>query len=233
MSVPDVVVVGGGVVGCACARELAARGLRVTLFERSELAAGASGRNQGLLLTPPDPVLAPMARASLAVYREAVERSAVPVFLDHDPIGLLLAAVDQEERDAARAQAEATMASGVAGELLAGDGARDAEPSLGPDVAEAWLLEDVRRVDPASLTVALALEARDAGAEVRRNLPVRALLTRGGAVRGVATDEGVVPAGTVVVATGPGVSRLLRPWGSRSPSPQFGGGLSTSAPPGD
>ena len=64
----DVVVVGGGIIGCSTAHELAGGGAKVVLVERSELAAGASGRNHGLLLSPLDPVLVPMAWASTAVY---------------------------------------------------------------------------------------------------------------------------------------------------------------------
>ena len=44
---PDVVVVGGGIVGAACAYELARAGASVALLEREELAAGASGRPAG------------------------------------------------------------------------------------------------------------------------------------------------------------------------------------------
>jgi gamma-glutamylputrescine oxidase len=47
----DVVVVGGGLAGLAAAYELAARGARVVLLERSRLADGASGRNGGQVLT--------------------------------------------------------------------------------------------------------------------------------------------------------------------------------------
>ncbi|MFN2641387.1 MAG: FAD-dependent oxidoreductase [Actinomycetota bacterium] len=48
----NVVVVGGGIIGAACALELARAGLGVTLLERSELAAGASGHNHGFLFRP-------------------------------------------------------------------------------------------------------------------------------------------------------------------------------------
>ena len=44
---PDVVIVGGGIAGVTCAVELAGGGASVTLLERDEIAAGASGRNQG------------------------------------------------------------------------------------------------------------------------------------------------------------------------------------------
>ncbi|HET9250045.1 MAG TPA: FAD-dependent oxidoreductase, partial [Actinomycetota bacterium] len=91
---PDVVVIGGGIIGAACAHELARRGASVTLLERKELAAGASGRNNGLWLTPVDPALLPMARRSLAAYQELAAGSPVPFRLDREPIGMVVAALD-------------------------------------------------------------------------------------------------------------------------------------------
>ena len=49
MTRPDVLIVGGGVIGCAVAYELAKQGLRVTLLERAGLCAGASGANAALI----------------------------------------------------------------------------------------------------------------------------------------------------------------------------------------
>jgi glycine/D-amino acid oxidase-like deaminating enzyme len=46
----DVVVVGAGVTGCACALTLAQSGLRVRVYEAREIAGGASGRNGGFAL---------------------------------------------------------------------------------------------------------------------------------------------------------------------------------------
>ena len=88
---------GGGIVGAACAYELARAGASVTLLEREELAAGASGRNNGLWVTPTDLQLLPMARASLGRYLELVDDSPVPYRLDRDPIGLLAVALDEDE----------------------------------------------------------------------------------------------------------------------------------------
>lgn len=213
MRPPDVVVVGGGVVGCASARELARRGLGVVLIERHELAAGASGRNHGLLLTPPDPVLVPMARAGVPVYEEVAARALAPVRLDPGPVGVLIVCAEEAEREPARAEAEAVSASGVRVERVEPDGLPAVEPALAPGLLEGWLLEDGRRLDPSALTVAMAQEAREAGAEVIRHLPVRALLRRGDAIRGVVTDEGPVEGGVVVVAAGPWSPALLRPLG--------------------
>ncbi|MCA1847203.1 MAG: FAD-dependent oxidoreductase, partial [Actinobacteria bacterium] len=57
----DVVVVGGGIIGCGIAAELASRGVSVLLVERSHIGAGASGRNHGLIFRPEDPLLGPLA----------------------------------------------------------------------------------------------------------------------------------------------------------------------------
>src|SRR5881275_3527290 len=67
---PDVVVIGGGVTGCACALVLAEAGLRVRVHEAREVASGASGRNGGFGLwggAPPYDV----ARAQLGAERAA------------------------------------------------------------------------------------------------------------------------------------------------------------------
>src|SRR4051794_41911504 len=89
---PDAVVIGGGVVGAACAYELARRGSIVVLVERDELAAGASGRNQGWFVLSDDPPLRPMSAGSLAMYRELIEGTEVSVRFDPDPVGHLMVA---------------------------------------------------------------------------------------------------------------------------------------------
>ena len=63
---PDVAIVGGGIIGAACAHELSLRGLSVSLIERDELAAGASGRNQGWFVLSADPPCAPMSQIGRA-----------------------------------------------------------------------------------------------------------------------------------------------------------------------
>ncbi|HEX6262487.1 MAG TPA: FAD-dependent oxidoreductase [Actinomycetota bacterium] len=212
---PDVIVVGGGVIGAACAREAARRGMSVTLVERSELAAGASGRNHGLLLTPPDPALVPMFHASRELYVEAADGAAVPFDLDPKPLGFLIVATDdQGERAAGQEEAEAIAASGVPCAELDADSVRSLEPGLVDEVIEGWLLEDGWRLNPSALTVSLALFP---GVEVRRHVTVRALLAGGGRVRGVVTDAGTIEADEVIVAAGPWTPALLRPLGVELP----------------
>ena len=66
----DVAVIGGGIVGCALAAFLAEGGASVVLYEREQIAAGASGRNSGVLQHPFDETLAGLYEESLRHYRE-------------------------------------------------------------------------------------------------------------------------------------------------------------------
>jgi glycine/D-amino acid oxidase-like deaminating enzyme len=212
MAGADVVVVGGGIVGCAIAYELTRQGASVVLVERDELASGASGRNHGLLVVPLDPALVPMAASSLDLYREFAPAARLSVALDRDPVGYLIVASDDEgERKAGQEEADAAAACGVTARTLSADEVVELEPSIDRGVvAGGWLLEDIRRVQPANLTASLALAAKEEGAEIRRHLAVREIAVEGDRVRGVLTDEGEIVADHVVVAAGPWSTSLLR-----------------------
>src|SRR3989454_5807815 len=229
---PRVIVVGGGVIGCACAAELAGRGASVTLLERAELAAGASGRNHGLLLSPLDPALVPMARASAEAYDELAKDSPIPFRLDPETLGFLLVAGDDDaERASGKEEAEAAAACGVPVDAVDASEIHRLEPGLASDLVEGWLFDDARRLDPAALTVALALRARRDGGEVRTSTVVRSLIADGDAVRGVVTDQGALEGDVVVLAAGPGAPSLPRTVGLRSPITRGRGWLGHLAPP--
>jgi glycine/D-amino acid oxidase-like deaminating enzyme len=206
----DVVVVGGGIIGCSAALALARRGATVTLLERAEVAAGASGRNHGLLLRPLEPELGPMAEATARSYEAVVAEAPFGLPLDPGPIGFLIVPLDEGEADAARAEAEAARAVGVAVDALDEPALRREEPGLAAEASEGWLLADGRRTDPAALTSAHAILAARAGAAVRPGVVVRRVVEAGGGrSAAVVTDAGTISAGTVVVAAGPWSRALL------------------------
>ena len=212
----DVVVVGGGILGCGIAARLAEGGAEVVLVERAQIAAGASGRNHGLIFRPEHPGVQPLARASMDAYRELCGATPIDLALDGNPVGLVIVVSEEAQWAAAEREAEVAARSGCPVERLDETGLRKIEPSLSEGHLGGFLIEDGYRVDPAALTLALAYEARASGAEVCTFTDVKQVLAAGGRVRGVATDRGVVEAPTVVDAAGPWAARLAR---TASPEP--------------
>ncbi|HEX2069491.1 MAG TPA: FAD-dependent oxidoreductase, partial [Actinomycetota bacterium] len=155
----------------------------------------------------------------------------VPVAMDAEPLGYLLVSMeDPAERKAASLEAEAAAACGVKVENLDRAGLRDLEPELDERVAEGWLFDDGRRLQPALMTAAFGQGASAAGAIIRTHLVVRALVTRGDRVRGVLMDEGLLDADVVVVAAGPWTPALLHPLGISLPITGARGWLVNVAP---
>lgn len=207
-------IVGGGIIGCAIAAELAADGVDVILCERNELAHGASGRNHGLVFYPQDPVSDPLYRESLAMYRDMAQSHQVNISLDDKPRGFVILVETEDEWNAAEAEAKACEVGGVGVERFDADQLRREEPNVGPQMLGGWFIDDGYRLDPAALTLAFGLLARDRGADLRTHVDVKQVMLDGDRVTGVATDQGLISAPIVVDAAGPWAPKLARTVGA-------------------
>ena len=210
---PDVVVVGGGIVGTSTAAFLAEAGASVLLVERDGLASGASGANSGVVQHPFDPVMAQLYRASLALYRElAAESNAFRI--GAEPAGMLYVSADE---GAARRQA--ALIDGpfpeLGAEVLGGEALRALEPALAPGLW-ACRVPIGYPVAPGSGTYAFATRAEARGVTVRLGRAAELELA-GDAVVGVRIEGRLVPAGAVVAAAGPWTPALLDPSGRWAP----------------
>jgi D-amino-acid dehydrogenase len=210
---PDVAIIGGGIVGTATAAFLAGAGARVRLYEATEVAAAASGRNSGVIQHPFDPVLVGLHRESLELYR-ARAREAAGFGLPAEPAGLLSVGFDPAaaERDAAAWQAQYPE---TRPQILTGSALHQLEPALAPDVV-ACRLEIGYPVAPASATRAFAELARRRGAELRIGRSVRVALRNGTAI-GVEVDGRLEGAQFVIVAGGPWTPSIVDPTGDWRP----------------
>ncbi len=219
VSAPDVVVIGGGIVGAATAAFLSGAGARVLLVERDGLASGASGANSGVVQHPFDPVLVALYRETVALYRELAAVSNAFPFPDR-PAGLLYVS---SEAEAARRQAELIGRSNpeLRPEVVGGRALRALEPAVAEDLW-ACCVEIGYPVMPAASTYAYATLAEARGAVIRSGRAA-ALEVAGDAVIGVRLGDEVIPAGSVVVAAGPSTPALVDPTGRWAPiAPRWG-----------
>jgi D-amino-acid dehydrogenase len=182
--VTDFAVIGGGIVGCSLAAFLAEAGAEVTLYERDRVAAGASGRNSGVLQHPFDDALVGLYEESLRHYAE-LDGFALPP----QPSGLLIVS---------RGPLTAERFPELQPQLL--EDAREAEPGLAPGLS-AVRYETGRPVPPAAATEAFAARARRAGA--RLEIAAARVAIQDAQATGVTVNGEHRRAGKVAVAAGP------------------------------
>ena len=228
----EVVVVGGGVIGCAVASELASMGADVLLLESQEIAHGASGRNHGLIFYPQNAATDPLYRLSHRMYRELSAESDLDIALDERPQGFLILVGSEDQWAAAELEARACELGGVPVERLDAERLRELEPNVAPHLLGAWYIEDGYRLDPRALTLALAVAARSRAAEVRPHVDVKQIRVIDGRVAGVICDDGTVAAETVVLAAGPWSGKLARSAGIDLPLTGARGWLLLASPSG-
>ncbi|MEZ4325162.1 MAG: glycine oxidase ThiO [Polyangiales bacterium] len=215
MSSPEIIVVGGGIMGCSTALRLARAGASVCVLERSVPGAEASTAAAGILAPMMEneqdgPGLRLGLRSATLHSTWAAdlrERHALEV--GHRVSGLLRVAFAHEgdasvmalEEHAARLRASGlTGMDGVA--LLDGAEARRREPALSPAVCAALELPGEGQVDPRLLLPALSVAAEREGVRFLTDCVVREVLVHGGRAQGVRLDDGPLHAGHVVVAAG-------------------------------
>jgi glycine oxidase len=203
-----VVIVGGGVIGCAVAERLSReRRHQVLLLERDTLGAHASGAAAGLLAPVGDPGAAralDLSSRSMALFPELVERV--------ERSGIAVEFRRQESLTPALTADEERFLRGAAARWLDGEQARAEEPALAPGVRGAALVTEAQ-VTPIRLVRALAHTAAAQGAEIAEGVPVGGLAVSAGAVHGVRTPDGPREADVVVLAAGPWSPALAEPAG--------------------
>ncbi|MBF0627789.1 MAG: glycine oxidase ThiO [Magnetococcales bacterium] len=203
-----VVIIGAGVMGCACAHRLAEAGFQVTLLEKSLPGAESSAAAAGILgaqseVAGPGPFfeLCLASRERFRDYaRELTELTGVSV--GYEDSGVLEVALDPAEGRLCVARAEWMLARGLRVELLDREEARRLEPALTERLVGASYFPDDHQVDPVALAAALASAAARMGAVFRSGVQVKEILVRDGRVQGVLTDGGPLHAEWVVVAGG-------------------------------
>src|SRR3954447_12480458 len=207
---PDVVVVGGGIVGAACAYALAEAGARVRLCERAFVASGSSGACEGNVLAWDKELERelPLALRSADLWADLART--LPDGFEYDRKGSIVVAETEAELCASAERARVLAGLGVHGEVLDAEALRREEPHAAHDLPGGVLYPGDAQLEPRLATAALVRAAVGLGAELALETPVRRIV-RGtdGRATGVETDAGIVAAGAVVVAAGVWTPALL------------------------
>ncbi|MFJ4322583.1 NAD(P)/FAD-dependent oxidoreductase [Streptomyces tricolor] len=196
----DVVVVGAGMVGAACAWYAARAGLDVRLVDRGPVSGGTTGAGEGNLLVSdkePGPELE-LALLSARLWAELAQEHGTAI--EYEPKGGLVVASTARTLAALEDFAAGQRRAGVTAVPVGGDRLGELEPHLAPGMAGGVHYPQDAQVMPA---LAAARLARASGAALHGGRTVTGVLrTADGTVYGVRTDRGEIHAPAVVNAAG-------------------------------
>ena len=195
----DIVIVGAGIVGAACAAECAQGGLKTLVLDRGPIGGGTTAAGMGHIVVMDDSE----AQFALTAYSAALWRQLrpeLPPEAEYDPCGTLWLAADDEEMAEVHRKKKFYTERGVAAEVLDAAAVQKAEPNLRPGMAGGLLVPGDAVLYPPCAAKFLIDIARRHGAEVRVGTAVRELRADGGVTL---ADGTTIPAGRTVNATGP------------------------------
>lgn len=220
VSMPDVIVIGGGIAGCTTAYYLAVDGVDVTLLEQYELNALASGSNAGSLHAQIQPeafadlgeswarryaAALPFYAESIALWRLA--EATLGVDFEIAQVGGLTVAADDAEMRMVEAKAAIERRAGLDIQLLQAAELRDRAPYVSSRMVGAAFCPLEGKANPLRAAPAFAAAAAARGARIVEGQRVTAI-RRVGSEYEVATANGVFHAARVIDAAGIDAGRI-------------------------
>jgi sarcosine oxidase subunit beta len=214
----DVVVIGGGIVGCSTALHLCHAGCETVLLERQHIGANASGRNGGgVRQQNRDPRELPLAMASIRMWHTLSET------LQHDveyrPDGLATLAFTREQLATLRESAVRQRRDGLPVETIGPSELARLFPGIGPRAVGANYCPLDGHANPLATMRAYQLALPRAGVRVHEGAAVDGFERgRAGDITAVIAGDIRVTAGRVVIAAGPWSDRICRMLGRGLPT---------------
>jgi glycine/D-amino acid oxidase-like deaminating enzyme len=195
----DLVIVGAGIVGAACAAECARAGLKVLVLDRGPIAGGTTAAGMGHIVVMDDSEAQfALTHFSRTLWQELVPQ--LPADIEYDPCGTLWLAADEEEMAEVYRKQKYYSERGVRVEVLNGADVAKAEPNLRAGTAGGLRVLDDAVLYPPCATRFLLEQAARHGAQTRTGTTVVELLPEGGVQL---VDGSRISAHRSVNATGP------------------------------
>jgi glycine/D-amino acid oxidase-like deaminating enzyme len=174
---PDVIVIGAGIVGAACADAIARSGRRVLILDASFAGSGTTAAGMGHLVVMDDSP----AQLALTSYSERLWSELAPELpraVEYDACGTLWVAEDADQLDAVREKQQIYAEHGVSAEIMSPSQLAEAEPHLRPGLAGALHVPGDAVIYPPNGALALVQRAIASGAQIREGIRVDAIGAR-------------------------------------------------------
>lgn len=213
---PDVLILGGGVIGLSTAWFLAEAGVRVAVVDRHDFGRQASWAGAGIISpgrleharTPLDQLRAHSAALYPSLSRQLLEQTGI----DN---GYAVCGGLELITSAGEDSSEEWRSEGIAFQELAGDELRRHYPYLGPRLDRAYFLPEMAQVRNPRHLQALQAVCTARGVSLHPHCPARRLVSDGSRIDAVETEQGRLHAGRYLIATGAWTDSLLEPLGFR------------------
>ena len=207
---PDVVIIGGGVIGAATAYFVARRGGTVLILERRHLAAGASGVTAAMIGTGSGAAspLFPLARESIRLIPQVQEETGIDLEIIRG--GAVTVTFDEDQTQAFHERVVEDRKLGIESEVLDGRAARQLEPLLSARITAALHHRGDYHLNPFRLCQAYLRGAQQHGAQIRCGITVHDVAVADDRIERVVTDDGDFHAAWVVIACGAWSAKVLR-----------------------
>ena len=233
----DVIIVGGGIVGCSAALYLSREGRKVVLVEKDSVAAHASGFAFGVLLPPlfddPRDPEHDLNEVSFQLHRDLAQE--LPASGGQDPQlkkkAAVMVALSAREAEQYKGAYQAVRQSGRDVRWLSQGELSHIEARIAPDIPGGLYLGDTYEVDPYALTRSMWQVAEKHGARLVSRAATSIMASHG---RGGVVDAGGerISASSVIIAAGPWSGTLMESVGVRVPVSPLKGQIVRLAAPG-
>lgn len=199
----DVIIVGGGIIGCSVSYYLSKLGKQVLVLEREDLTRGSAGATDGVVgyhTKKPGKQL-DLAVQSIAMFEHLSEELGMDIEYGLK-CGGMQPVEDKMQWDILSGIVEEQKKSGVDIEMISAEEARKIEPMLSKDIYGALYSPTGGKVNPIRLTLAFSRAAKKLGARFLTETEVTDMIKEGNKILGVKTDKGEFYADAVVNACG-------------------------------
>ncbi len=208
----EVVIIGGGIIGCSIAYQLAKKGKKALLLERDGIGEGTSSGCDGFVFMQTKKPGKPLELALKSADLLAQFEKELGADLHYVRPGGLILIENEELLKIMEHVVEEQQKQGMEVRIISGDEARAMEPCLSDNIIAAAYSDLDGHINPIDTTQAFARGAAALGVEIETHCPVTGILMENGRVIGVDTAKGKVYSDTVINACGvwaPEIGRMV------------------------